>query len=269
MGEDSFVVKDGNPYQAQGKAQGQPADNPPADNVAASTAAADPDPEPEQESTAPVREEMCFNHPWRPAYARCVYCKRPFCFADLIQNKDVFYCLEDAYRENAITSAKTTGPNRFTYVSSVLFLCSAALVLYFIVPQITPIFRLAYGQITANTGILSTIVDIASTMFGYPLIIISFVLCLLGFLCSYLVISNKNKKVFFSGVILAFYIIFFSYELLTTVSTGLNNGYLLYIMLLSIMNLCILVISRADYAGLTSERKFYEQGEWPKPGTYH
>lgn len=37
----------------------------------------------------------CVWHPWRPAYAVCDYCHRPFCFEDIVEHAGRYYCLED------------------------------------------------------------------------------------------------------------------------------------------------------------------------------
>jgi hypothetical protein len=38
---------------------------------------------------------MCTWHPWRKAFDICAYCKRPFCFEDLVSEQGKYYCLED------------------------------------------------------------------------------------------------------------------------------------------------------------------------------
>ena len=38
---------------------------------------------------------MCTWHPWRKAFDTCAYCKRPFCFEDLVSEQGKYYCLED------------------------------------------------------------------------------------------------------------------------------------------------------------------------------
>ena len=38
---------------------------------------------------------VCAWHPWRPAYAVCDYCHRPFCFEDIVEHAGRYYCLED------------------------------------------------------------------------------------------------------------------------------------------------------------------------------
>jgi hypothetical protein len=39
--------------------------------------------EPEQGKVP--KGEKCTNHPWRDAYAQCSYCKRYFCYPDLVR----------------------------------------------------------------------------------------------------------------------------------------------------------------------------------------
>jgi hypothetical protein len=249
VAEDSFVVKEPNPYKTGQKGQDQPADNR------------------SLEKKNDINNETCFNHPWRPASARCNFCKRPFCYADLIEHDNVFYCFEDAYRAD-VDLKQRSGPNRFTYLSSTLFLCCAALVIYFIIPQLIPVFGLYSSEsaVLFSTPV-SSISAMLGTAFGYLNLTISFLLSAIGVVCSFAVLSNKKKRIAISAIVLAISLVFFSYEYMTTQTTG-SIDYLLYAAIISSANLCVLVIDRINYVGLSTESKFYGQGEWPK-SNYH
>ncbi|MCL4388421.1 hypothetical protein M1408_01190 [Candidatus Marsarchaeota archaeon] len=49
----------------------------------------------QQEEGNKESEVMCTWHPWRKAFDTCAYCKRPFCFEDLVSEQGKYYCLED------------------------------------------------------------------------------------------------------------------------------------------------------------------------------
>ncbi|MEM0154774.1 MAG: hypothetical protein QW814_02990, partial [Methanothrix sp.] len=48
----------------------------------------------EEESEEAAEGLSCVWHPWRPAYAICNYCHRPFCFEDIVEQNGHYYCLE-------------------------------------------------------------------------------------------------------------------------------------------------------------------------------
>jgi hypothetical protein len=47
------------------------------------------------QSRATAKKLFCAWHPWRRAYAICSYCHRPFCYEDMAEYKEGYYCLED------------------------------------------------------------------------------------------------------------------------------------------------------------------------------
>ena len=49
----------------------------------------------QQEGGSKESDVMCTWHPWRKAFETCAYCKRPFCFEDLVSEQGKYYCLED------------------------------------------------------------------------------------------------------------------------------------------------------------------------------
>ena len=50
---------------------------------------------PQQVRESKESDVMCTWHPWRKSFDTCAYCKRPFCFEDLVSEQGKYYCLED------------------------------------------------------------------------------------------------------------------------------------------------------------------------------
>jgi hypothetical protein len=203
--------------------------------------------------------EMCFNHPWRAAYARCSYCNRPFCYADLTEHGGQQYCLEDLGHatEGPLKIAFT--PNRFTYFASILFLLTSIMLFYYMYPQLQSI----YSQIL-NHGLLSFLNQITYSSW---IVLISSVFMIFGVVSSISVLSNSGVRFFGSVLMLISMLFFFSYQYLSTTSTG-SPDYFLYLSLIIFLNLLMLVLSRSAYVGRTSEKSFYQAVEWPKVETF-
>ncbi len=205
----------------------------------------------EEESIEAAKGMMCINHPWRPAYAICNYCKRPFCYADLVEYNGAFYCLEDIDKVTGPgASISPTRFNSFTAISSVFFLANATILGYFIYPQ--ALFLIKYIN---NVGFVNFL---NSLTYSYGISFINLILVVLGLFAG-LILYAKNKKWFYiSWVIDAFILIIVSYEYLT-----LNSSYLLAISVLAFINIGTLAYSRLSASTeVVSEIK--EEVNWPK-----
>ena len=205
----------------------------------------------EEESIEAAKGMMCINHPWRPAYAICNYCKRPFCYADLVEYNGAFYCLEDIDKVTGPgASISPTRFNSFTAISSVFFLANATILGYFIYPQ--ALFLIKYIN---NVGFVNFL---NSLTYSYGISFINLILVVLGLFAG-LILYAKNKKWFYiSWAIDAFILIIVSYEYLT-----LNSSYLLAISVLAFINIGTLAYSRLSASTeVVSEIK--EEVNWPK-----
>ncbi|MCL5430138.1 MAG: hypothetical protein M1504_01515 [Candidatus Marsarchaeota archaeon] len=68
----------------------------------------------------------CELHPWRKAYAICNYCKRAFCYEDIVEQGGMYYCLDDVDKvPQAEKKALVIKYNTLSMVSGVLFLAMA------------------------------------------------------------------------------------------------------------------------------------------------
>ncbi len=203
--------------------------------------------------------DMCFNHPWRQAYARCSFCKRPFCYADLVGHSGMQYCLEDInHMEHSVQKA-TISANRFTYVSSVLFLAGSLLLFYYTYPQ----FLLMLTQVQLS-GLSIFIYNISYINF---IVIMSSAFVILGIVSSISILAPSRGRFFLSALMLLAMLLFFPYEYLSSSSTYYGN-YLLYVTIIVFVNMITLVMSRFGYEGRISEKKLMDQVEWPRIETF-
>ncbi len=202
---------------------------------------------------------MCFNHPWRPAYAQCSYCKRYFCYADLIEYGKQEYCLEDLSRAGQPSKITKFTPNRFTYIASALFIVNSFLIFYFIYPQVS--------LITTQINHLGLSGFLKQLTYGSEVILLNMAFVVMGFISSISVLSNSGKRFGVSVAVLFMMAVFFSYEYVSTTSTGAPD-YFLYVTIILLVNMLVLVLSRLSYVGGASEERFTEQIEWPKVETF-
>gem|GEM_PF-4319409 len=201
------------------------------------------------------KSDMCFNHPWRRAYARCSYCKRPFCYADLVEYHKQQYCLEDLGYAAESRTKNTSTPNRFTYLASILFLASSLMIFYYTYPQL--------ALITSLIGQVGVRQFLRQLTYSSDVIILSLIFAVAGFVSSVTVLSNSGRRFLVSSGILFVMILFFSYEYLSTTSTG-TPDYFFYVTIILFLNLLMLVLSRIGFVGRSSEKVLIEQIEWPK-----
>lgn len=65
----------------------------------------------------------CELHPWRKAYAICDYCKRAFCYEDIVEHGNAYYCLDDIDKVSAeVRTEEVTKYGALGFVASGLFM---------------------------------------------------------------------------------------------------------------------------------------------------
>ena len=65
----------------------------------------------------------CELHPWRKAYAICDYCKRAFCYEDIVEHGNAYYCLDDIDKVSAeVRTQEVTKYGALGFVASGLFM---------------------------------------------------------------------------------------------------------------------------------------------------
>ncbi len=206
------------------------------------------------------RDETCSNHPWRPAYARCSLCHRPFCYADLVDYNHLSYCLEDIGHVKVDTAVSEPRPNRFNYLSSLLFLGIAAALLYYVYPQQLYIISTYSFR---PSSIATSLTQIAST---YPVIMAYLLFGVLALMASIAMLSTSIRRFYAAVVILMLILFFLLYEYTNTFSTSLPN-YLLYLIMAVFACMLAAVLSRLGYVGQAKEG-YSARLEWPAVETF-
>ncbi|HUB92851.1 MAG TPA: hypothetical protein VL945_02720 [Candidatus Saccharimonadales bacterium] len=233
--------------------------NPPSGEPAGSPQQFQPEPASPPQSQDFSRGEKCFNHPWRAAYARCSFCNRPFCYADLVDYEKKQYCLEDLGHATTTQTTVVFAANRFTYLASLLFVANAIIILYFNYPQ----FALLARQLL-TLGPESFLLHMT---FSSSVVLASLLFVVFGIALSFATFSNSTRVYFSSVFILLVMLLFFSYYYLSTTSTGAPN-YFLYVSLALFANLLALALSRIGIIGRASQKAFADSVEWPRLETF-
>ena len=205
-----------------------------------------------KESLKLAKGRTCTTHPWRDAYAICSYCKRPFCYSDIVAYGKGFYCTEDIGKVSATTAEHLRNPiNTFAYVSAVLLVANAALLLYFNPQSLTVINEIM------RSGPLEFIktINYVSLVYLSNLFIILF-----GFISAILLFANSGKGVAIGGLVDSFTIIITTYELLNT-----NANYLFAVSAVAFISIATIALSRMSSANKKYQEELkYPNVEWPK-----
>ena len=209
----------------------------------------------EKESMEAAKNMFCVNHPWRPAYAICNYCKRPFCYADLVEYQGAFYCLEDIDKVSGSAQSLTQIKfNSFIALSSFFLIANALIMGYFVYPQAK--FLVNYISSVGFSGFLDNLT------YSYGLSFINLLVVLFSALAGLILFAKSDRWFYLSWVIDSFVLIISSYEYLT-----LNSSYLLAISVLSLITIGTLSYSRLS----RSTEEIAKAGEainWPRIETF-
>jgi hypothetical protein len=206
----------------------------------------------EKDSMESAKGLMCVNHPWRPAYAICDYCKRPFCYADLVEYNNKFYCLEDI--DKVTKNPGGTGEaemNPFILASGAIFIANAIILAYFVYPQI------AYftGQM-AKIGLISFI---STINYSYMLSLLNLIAVILGLSAGVVLFVKLDKNIYsiFMGAVM---FIISSYVYLIS-----NALYLLAVTVIAFIAIGSLAYGRIP-SGISTEEKELRPTdiEWPR-----
>lgn len=228
-----------------------------------------------RENVSAAKGKVCINHPWRGAYSLCNYCKRPFCYADLITFEKNFYCLEDIDHISKGNADVRYSRNMITMVAGLVMLVDAGLLILFTYPSILVFLHAAQSNIAAanipavqaSTFASSAILfigAIATTVYSYifqSLYTLVAVLSVVGGLA----IVTSSRKGFYFGIIVALITLFsFTYAYLET-----NLAYTILIAAVAFVDIAVLGFSRMSAITFTPDidtsRKYID---WPKPESF-
>lgn len=211
-----------------------------------------------RQNMALAKGKSCSTHPWRPAYSICNYCKRPFCYSDLIEYNGAEYCLEDIDTVSRISPIQLKMKyNEFVYVSSVLSVIAGSILLYFSFQQFS--FFTSYVMKNGFQQFLF------SNNYSYYTSGANLAIVALEFVSALIILRPSSKTFKFSAIVAVVAFVLLSYEYLYTYTT-----YLLATSILALINIGVMSLTRADVAD-TSEMFSQTKPsdiDWPRIETF-
>ncbi|MCL4373841.1 MAG: hypothetical protein M1360_03095 [Candidatus Marsarchaeota archaeon] len=203
----------------------------------------------EEESREAALGLYCVWHPWRPAYAVCAYCHRPFCFEDIVESGGNYYCLED------IDKVATT-PQQSVYVKYNNFgiVAAGALLAAFVV-----FVYYGSGQIASMVKLSNAIgiLEFSTKLGGpYGFILLGTIMSILMLVAAVMILM-QTKRSFMLGLVVSFInLAAFSYEYLST-----TTAYEAIVSIASFVGLVMLLYSKSAYEGAAEEEQYEEPAE--------
>ncbi|MGC8622337.1 MAG: hypothetical protein ACP5UC_00010 [Candidatus Micrarchaeia archaeon] len=194
----------------------------------------------EEQSRQEAKGQTCVWHPWRPAYAICNYCSRPFCYEDIVEYNNNYYCLEDIDKVSTGASKETSVKyNNLSIISASFFVLSFLLFVYFANAQVAYVVKYANG--------LGFFDFLAKMNFAYGITILGTVLSVFNLVAGILIFARSEKWFSIGFGIAAFDIFVFSYGYLNT-----TRLYEIMIAISSFVALITLLVSREVYESVPS-----------------
>jgi hypothetical protein len=176
----------------------------------------------------------CTWHPWRQAYAICDYCRRPFCYEDLVEHNGLYYCLEDIDKVSNIKETELIKYNNFRILSSTMLFFVFFIFLYFNYNSIITI----PAQLQ-RVG-LNAFFENIFTPLGY--MIAKTTLILLSLIISFAITADFKKSFAMLSIVGTLTALLFGYLYIET-----NIFYYIIIAILSLASIILLAYSRASY----------------------
>ncbi len=212
----------------------------------------------EKESRKAAKGLFCVWHSWRGAYAICDYCRRPFCFEDLIEQSGRYYCLEDINyaakmydRGYNLSAALLSGMLLFIPIIIVIYLNNSALI-----NMLSYINNVGLQQFISAPKVL------------YINIIFEFVISLLSFIAGLIMVTGARRSAgfgIFSSVLLFSFFIYIYIQTHATLP--------LFISIIGIVAFFLIVYSRSEYSDETlpynySRPESQQNLDWPDVGNF-
>ena len=189
----------------------------------------------EAQSREEAKGQYCVWHPWRPAYAICNYCSRPFCYEDIVEYNNNYYCLEDIDKVSTGAVSETSVKyNNLSMVSAIFFVAAFMLFIYF-----------ANNQVAYVTGYANSVgffTFLSKLNYSYGSAIIGLVLALFSLVAGILIFAHSDKGFAFGLGVGAFDVLLFSYNYASSAQL-----YSLAIGIVSFIALVLLLLSREAY----------------------
>ncbi len=211
------------------------------------------------ESRYAAKGLFCEWHPWRPAYSVCYTCHKPFCYEDVSEYNNKYYCLEDI--DAATISERpqlTFGYNKISMVSASAFLLTMLVYIYFVNS-----FLIYIGVNAIHTGIQTFLLSnfIKSINITYVTLLIGLLILLFVFIGGLLIFAQSRKGYWLSIFSGSISFIFFSYIYITNFS--------IYGIIISALVLAGLISLRFAVNSKTTEESTQEMAPQLETFTYN
>ena len=133
-----------------------------------------------------AKGKFCEWHPWRPAYAVCDYCHRPFCYEDTVESGKGYYCLGDIDKvSKGYAQELYASYSSMSFISAGLFMLAFVAFVYFASGQLVYILKTVI-----SSGLP---VFLANLNYSYGSALLGLVVTAAGIISAMLIVIQSNK----------------------------------------------------------------------------
>ncbi len=209
-----------------------------------------------------ARNHNCAWHPWRKAYAICAFCNRPFCFEDIAEFENEYYCLEDIDNVTSTYERQiTNSSHNMATVAGILLVFSFFLFSYFEYSQIIFVLKLLYGY-----GIITLLTYVN---YNYIFVFCEGIFVLLGLVSGFLIFTSSTKGIYTGIISCIGNIAILSYRLVSTGAAyfGILDAVVFISLAALIYSKMTSTIADRGFRSDTSEAKTNLM-DWPNAGKF-
>ena len=161
----------------------------------------------EEESEEAAEGLSCVWHPWRPTYAICNYCHRPFCFEDIVEQNGHYYCLEDIDKVGTESAmSEVSGKLNYINVGAISGIMYVAVFLIFILFASTQL-----SSVISYSNSVGFFVFLSSAKLSELLLVLESAMMLLAFVAGFLTMLHAKAAVVLGPIAALLSIIMFTY----------------------------------------------------------
>lgn len=178
----------------------------------------------------------CSTHPWRRAYALCEYCGRPFCYEDIMEYGNAYYCLDDIDKVSfAIRNTEMVKYSRLSLISALLLIAAPLLYGYYGIAGMLTVFAAIKSAGIMNFILAENIPEL--------IIVADVILMAFSFIAAISIILESQMSFKLTTLIGLITVAIFSYQFLGNVS----KTYIALIAACSFVSLVTLAYSRVAF----------------------
>ncbi len=192
-----------------------------------------------------IAEHMsCELHPWRRAYSICSYCKRAFCYEDILESGGKYYCLDDIDKVPEAEKAQAIRYNNLSLLSSVLFMLVFLIFIYYSYSSVL----LLLDAMTKGMVFLSVTTTQELILMG------EIVVTVVSLIAAIAILLNADSSFKISAIAGLFTVGLFSFQYLNN-----NQTFMLGVAVCSFIALVTLAYSRVSYDSLAEGDHMYDR----------